>query len=222
MDHNIVQKAKEAKHNYDTDKTEKLDKLITARMLQAKSKCRNGLRLPWSKEINEVMTKFNILKIHLSSLCNSIDCSAQIEKKERLLAKKITLPLTITDTVIALKKARQEVRICWKEFQLRRTTLLEDQEEAFIASNPNMDPEKAIKIFNNAKSANNIFLELPKQKHKGRGLTTIDVPVPRTGLILEYQTITDPKLIEQIILRRKKQITLPTGRIYSIGKPRNN
>ena len=105
VDHNIVQKGKEAKHYYDADKIEKQDKLITAGMLHAKSKCRNGLRLPWSKEINEVMTKFNILKIHLSSLRNNIDCSKQIEKKERLLEKKITLPLTITDTVIALKKA---------------------------------------------------------------------------------------------------------------------
>ena len=165
-------------------------------MLHAKSKCRNGLRLPWCKEFNEVMTKFNILKIHLSSLRNNIDCSKQIEKKEQLLAKKIILPSTITDTVIALKKAQQDVRICWKEFRSRRTTLLEDQEEAFIASHPNMDPAKAITIFNNAKSASNIFSKLPKQKHKGGGLTTIDVPVPRTGLTLEYQTITEPKLVE--------------------------
>ena len=155
-------------------------------MLHAESKCRNGLRLPWSKEIIKVMTKFNILKIHLSSLRNNIDCSKQIEKKERLLAKKITLPLTITDTVIALKQARREVRICWKEFRSRRTTLLEDQEEAFIAFHPNMDPAKAIKIFNNAKIARNIFSGLPKQKHKGGGLTTIDVPFPRTRLTLEY------------------------------------
>ena len=147
-------------------------------MLHAESKYLNGLRLLMSKEINEVMIKFNILKIHLSSLRNNIDCSAQIEKKEQLLAKKIPLPLTIKDTVIALKKVRREVRTCWKNFRSRRTTLLEDQEEAFIASNPNMDPEKAIKIFNNAKIASNIFSKLPKQKHKGGGLTTIDVPVP--------------------------------------------
>ena len=173
-------------------------------MLHAKNKCRNGLRLPWSKEINEVMTKFNILKIHLSSLCNEIDCSKQIEKKERLLAKKIILPLTITETTIALKQSRREVRICWKEFRSRQTTLLEDQEEAFIANHPNMDPAKATKTFNNAKIASNIFSKLPKKKHKGGDLTTIDVPVPRTGLTLEYQTITEPKLVEQIILRRNK------------------
>ena len=49
------------------------------------------------------MTKFNMLKIHLSSLRNNIDYSAQIEKKERLLAKKIILPQTIKDTIIGLK-----------------------------------------------------------------------------------------------------------------------
>ena len=84
------------KHYYNADKIEKLNKLITAGMLHAESKCQNGLRLPWSKEINKVMTKFNILKIHLPSLCNNIDCSAQIEKKERLLAKKIPLSWTST------------------------------------------------------------------------------------------------------------------------------
>ena len=52
VDHNIIQKAKEAKHCYNTDKIKKLDKLITAGMLHAESKCRNGLRMPWSKEIN--------------------------------------------------------------------------------------------------------------------------------------------------------------------------
>ena len=35
-------------------------------------------------------------------------------------------------------------------------------------------------------------------------MTTIDIPVPRTGLILEYQTITEPKLVEKIIIRRNK------------------
>ena len=40
--------------------------------------------------------------------------------------------------------------------------MLEDQEETFIASNPNMDPEKAVKVFTNAKIASNIFAKLPK------------------------------------------------------------
>ena len=88
VNHNIVEKAKELRHYNDAEKIKKLDKLITAGMLHAKSKCRNGMRIPWSKEINKVITKFHILKIHLSSLCNDIDCSAQIEKKERLVAKK--------------------------------------------------------------------------------------------------------------------------------------
>ena len=44
--HNIIEKAKEAKHYYDADKIKKLDELITAGMLHAESKCRNGLRLP--------------------------------------------------------------------------------------------------------------------------------------------------------------------------------
>ena len=88
----MYRKQKKAKHYYDADKIVKLDELITARMLHAKRKCRNDLRLPWSKEINEVMTKFNTLKIHLSSLSNNIDCSKQIEKKEQLPRKENNPP----------------------------------------------------------------------------------------------------------------------------------
>ena len=63
-----------------------------------------------------------------------------------------------------------------------------------------MDLAREAEIFSNTQIASNIFLESPIQKHKGGGLTTIDVPVPKTGLTLEYQTITDLILVEKIIL----------------------
>ena len=69
-----------------------------------------------SKEIKEVMTQFCVLKIHLLSLQNKIDCSKQITKKQKLLAKAVVLPQTIGDSVIAQKVARQEVQRRWKEF----------------------------------------------------------------------------------------------------------
>ena len=69
IDYNIVQKAKDAKY-YNPDKVEKLDELIIAGMLHAKKKYLNSLRMTWSKEINEVMTQFHVLKISPSSLRN--------------------------------------------------------------------------------------------------------------------------------------------------------
>ena len=79
---------------------------------------------------------------------------------------------------------------------------MEDQEEAYIASRPNTCPKRAAKIFKNINVASDIFSELPSKKHKGGGLSSIDVPIPRIGPKLEYQTIPDLILIEKLILRR--------------------
>ena len=67
------------------------------------------------------------------------------------------MPLTISESVIALKAARQEVQRTWKEFQSECTNLLEDQKEAFIATNMNMDPARAARIFSNAWITSNII-----------------------------------------------------------------
>ena len=109
-DHNILQKVMEAQHYYDADKVEELDELIITGMYYAKDKCQDRLRIPWSKQINKIMTHFHILKIHLSSLCNKIDCSKQIKKKQKLLEKAIMLPITISAAVAALKETRRELQ----------------------------------------------------------------------------------------------------------------
>ena len=72
-DHNILRKVTEIQHMYSYEAVEKLDELITAGMLFAESECRHDARLPWSEEINETMTKVNILRIYMSSLCNKVD-----------------------------------------------------------------------------------------------------------------------------------------------------
>jgi hypothetical protein len=63
----IYRKAKEQKYWYDKDKLEKLDQEITKGMLEAEEQCRIYHRQPWTKEVNEVMTTANILRIHLYS-----------------------------------------------------------------------------------------------------------------------------------------------------------
>jgi hypothetical protein len=75
----IYRKAKEQKYWYEKDRLEKLDKAITKGMLEAEEQCRVYHRQPWTKEVNEVMTTAkNILRIHLSSMKNNIDCKRQI------------------------------------------------------------------------------------------------------------------------------------------------
>ena len=56
-----MRKLTEVQHDYSYEAVEKLDKLITAGMMCAEEECRNDVRLPWSKEIHETMTRVNIL-----------------------------------------------------------------------------------------------------------------------------------------------------------------
>jgi hypothetical protein len=52
-------------------------------MLEAEAQCRIHHRQAWTKEVNEVFTTANILRIHLSSLQTHIDCFKQIEQKQQ-------------------------------------------------------------------------------------------------------------------------------------------
>ena len=138
-------------------------------------------------------------------LCNKINCTDQIEKKQRSLKVQLPLPPTVKETTEILKVAQKQVRKLWKDFQSKQTTVIEDQEEVYIASRPNMCPLRAARIFKNFKDSSGIYSELPTKRHKGGGLNTIEVPLPLEGETLKYHTITDPPLIEQEILRRNKR-----------------
>ena len=193
-DHNIVRKVTEIQHNYSYEVVEKLDELITAGMKCAKQECRNDARLPWSEEIHEKMTQVNILRLYMSSLQNKIDCTDQIEKKQQLLKVLQPLPLTVKETTELLKVAQKQVRQLWKEYKSKRTTVIEDQEEAYIASWPDMCPIRAAQIFKNFKDSSGIYSELLTKRHKGMGLNSIEVTLPLEGKTLKYHAITDPPL----------------------------
>ena len=68
-----------------------------------------------------------------------------------------------------------------------------------------MCPLRAAHISKIFKDSSRIYSELPSRRHKGSGLSTIEVPIPIEGETLQYQTITDPPLIETEILRRNKR-----------------
>ena len=200
---------------------EKLDELITAGMMCAEQECRNDAKLPWSEEIDEKMTQVNILRLYMSSLRNKIDCTDQIEKKQQLFKVQQPLPPTVKETTEILKVAQKQVRKLWKEYQSKRTTLIEDQEKVYIACRPNMCLLQVAYIFKNFQDSSGIYSELPTKKHKGGGLNTIEVPLPLEGATLIYHTITDPPLIEKEILRHNKhhfrqaEITLMVGKAIS-------
>jgi hypothetical protein len=95
-------------------------------MLEAEEQCRIHHQLTWTKEVNEVMTTANILRIHLSSLRNGIDCTKQIEQKQLLLRKRIILPTEIEATSIALRLAQTNCRTLIKEQRNKQTTIDEE------------------------------------------------------------------------------------------------
>ena len=101
--------------------------------------------------------------------------------------------------------AQKQVRKLWKDFQSKQTTVIDDQEEVYIASRPNMCPLRAARIFKNFKDSSRIYSELPTNRPKGGGLNTIEVPLPLEGETLQYHTITDPPIIEVEILRQNKR-----------------
>ena len=86
------------------------------------------------------MTQVNILRLYISSFRNKIDCTNQIEKKQQSLKVQQPLPPTVKGTTELLKVAQKQVRQLWKEYQSKRTTVIEDQEEAYIASRPDVCP----------------------------------------------------------------------------------
>ena len=104
-------------------------------------------------------------------------------------------PTTKKEITKELRKARQEIRILWKKKRSLRSTVYEDQEQAFIESHPKMDPKKAKAIFKKSELTNEMMAELPKRKHHSGGLNSIAVPVPREGLKIEYQSLSDPVLV---------------------------
>jgi hypothetical protein len=122
----IYRKVKEQKYWYEKDKLEKLDREITQGMLEAEEQCRIYHRQPWTKEVNEVMTTANILRIHLSSLKNNIDCTKQIAQKQSLLKIIIGLPSEIKEASTALSLAQKNCRVLIKEQRTKKTSIDEE------------------------------------------------------------------------------------------------
>ena len=86
---------------------EKLDELITAGMLAAKRKCRIFYRLPWDKEMHEVMMSKNIIKTLFMGMRQKIEMSVVLDLKMKKLKEPFNLPTTY-DNCNALLKTLEE------------------------------------------------------------------------------------------------------------------
>ena len=129
-------------HTYDQQKVETLDKVITKGLLHAEHQCKHYQRLPWSPEINELVTKINMMKLTLTSMNNKIDMTKQIASQRKNLKTEFTIPATKDELNKEIREARKQIRIEWKKKRSQRTSLYEDQEQAFIEANPKLDPKR--------------------------------------------------------------------------------
>jgi hypothetical protein len=94
------------------------------------------------------MTTANILRIHPSSLRNNIECSKQIEQKQKLL----------------LRLAQKNCRILIHEQRTQKTSIMEDeQESAFVAMNAEMGAKRAAQLFKRAKDTKQMMSEFPSK-----------------------------------------------------------
>ena len=198
----MYRKVKEQKNWYEKNQLEKLDRMITRGMLEAEDQCRIFHRQTWSKEVNEVMTTANILRIHLSSLKNNIDCSKQIRQKQALLKKEIELSNDIKETTIALRIAQKNRRQLINKQRTEATSMDNEQEAAYVAMNPEIDAKRAAQIFQRARDTKQMMSELPSKMNCPGGISAILVPLPKEGNDLEYEVITDGSTIETVILQR--------------------
>ena len=198
----IYRLANVQKNWYEKEKLEALDNKITKGMLAAEGQCRIHHRQSWNKEVNEVMTTANILRIQLSSLRTGIDCTKQIEQKQRLLQTRIILPTEIDDTSVALRLAQKNCRILIHEQRNKQTSMEEEQEAAFVAMKPEMGAKRAAQLFQRAKDTKRMMSELPSKMNCPGGISALLVPLPKEGIELEYLPVTEGSTIESLILNR--------------------
>ena len=70
QEHKLLKKARECQHEvyFSSELAKEIDEILTAGMIAAKKHCQVSYRLPWDKETDAVMTAYNIVRTHFSSL----------------------------------------------------------------------------------------------------------------------------------------------------------
>ena len=203
--HNLIQKARQLQqpYYYTPEAANHLDDLITKGMLLAESKCSTPYRLPWCKETHEIMTATNILRSYASSLRNRMDLSTSIDKKLASLKTPFTLPTSLDDTNALLRKYQTRSRQLTKEKQAYKSKAYEEREQAFVeVHKDSMGHRTAQIIFRRGEDTKAMMKNLPKVKRSSGALTSIKVPIPLEGTVLQYMDVTDGPTIERLLLDR--------------------
>ena len=144
------------------------------------------------------MTSRKSFKFHIFVLKNKSDNSKIIEAKMKQLEEPLELPPTIENTNEVMRSITRETRKLKRDKQsYNSATEKERERQSILAYKEKMGTKIAKAIFYQKESMIKLMKTLPKPKHKQRGgpLTCIFVPVPKEGLELEYEAITDgPKI----------------------------
>ena len=84
-------------------------------MLHAEHQCKHSQQLPWRSEINELVTKINMMKLTLTSMNNKIDMTIQIASQRMNLKTDFLIPTIKDELLKGIREARQQIRLEWKK-----------------------------------------------------------------------------------------------------------
>ena len=108
-------------------------------------------------------------------------------------------------TKVELRKVQNKAKELKKEKLSHNSNKFQERENAFIQSHPQMIKNRKKLIFRTGETAKKLMKSLPSTKKCHLGpLMKIMVTLPLEGEKIEFETITDGKLIENILLRRNK------------------
>jgi len=207
MEHKLLKKARECQHNvyFSSEMAEEIDEILTAGMLAAKKQCRTSYRLPWDKEVDAVMTAYNIVRTHFSCLrCNS-PLPKTIAAKMKRLDEPFELPSTLDETDKLLDKLYKQRKDLILSRRSNQATSYIERKEAFVALYKIKfgSEKKAEAIFDQKEETNKLMRLLPKSKSKGGGgISNIIVPIPTTKKDVQWESVTNAPDIERFVLDR--------------------
>jgi hypothetical protein len=164
VEHNIPERMDRLAESRDDLVAETLDQDITNGMLLAGSKCETNKRLPKSGKLHEAQTALRIYQNVLSQLKNKRNLTLQIEKRQVQLPVALTLPTTIQDTNLVLRKAQRTGR----KFARKAYGLHKQHQDENVAALVNAEPgstkEKILQRVKRAEHTKAMFLRLPSIK----------------------------------------------------------
>lgn len=140
QDHNILAQITRLEQQFNSNKAEQLDACITLGMKTAENLCRIFDRLPWSPQVNQILTTLHILRLRVTELRSKCDRSTQIRNKQYLLDEPMALPRKLKEAQKALTAAQEEYRKLCNKSRQNMANCEEENVEAYVAAHPEVQP----------------------------------------------------------------------------------